>query len=194
MKKDVLILVRHGEPDLSRRVRLNWRGYKYWWRLYDEAGLKPGQKPPSMVKALAAQADMVISSPLPRAQETAQMARGGAVDKTLSLLVEAPLPPPNLGYIRFRPRMWSILARISWAIGFSGDGESRGEANIRASLAAKALSEEALGGKMVFVVAHGWFNRMIRKHLYLLGFSCTEDHGDLHWSYRRYERGGQSQD
>ena len=188
MKPDIIILARHGEPDLSRRVRLNWRGYKYWWRLYDEAGLKPGQSAPNIIKKLAKEADIVISSTLPRAIETAEMAKGGPVDFQEPSLVEAGLPPPNLGYIRFKPRMWGILSRICWVIGFSGEVETRREAMVRANDAAKILSDHAQGGKMLFVAAHGWFNRMVRPALKRQGFKCVEDHGDLHWSYRRYER------
>ncbi len=188
MKTDVIILARHGEPDLSKNVRLNWRGYKYWWRLYDEAGLKPDQKAPRIIKDLAAQADVVMSSTLPRAIETAERAVGGTVDKLEASLVEAPLPPPNLGYLRLKPRTWGVLARVSWCLGFSGEGESQKQARLRAQKAAKILSDEAQGGKMLFVAGHGWFNRMIRPALLKRGFKCVEDHGDLHWSYRRYER------
>lgn len=188
MKTDIIILARHGEPDLSRRVRLNWRGYKYWWRLYDEAGLKPGQHAPKIIKALAREADMVISSDLPRAVETAKKAKGAMPDIQEPLLVEAGLPPPNLGYIRLKPRMWGILARLSWMMGFSGEAESQKDAKIRAEKAADVLSDHASGGKMLFVAAHGWFNRMIRPALKRRGFKCVEDHGDLHWSYRRFER------
>lgn len=188
MGKDIIILARHGEPDLSRKMRLNWRGYKYWWRLYDEAGLKPKSKAPKIIKDLADQSDIIMSSTLPRAIETASRAAGRAPDSTHDVLVEAPLPPPNLGYIRLKPRTWGALARISWLIGFSGEGESNSEAKERAKEAALLLSEQASGGKMLFVAGHGWFNRMIRPELKKLGFKCVEDHGDLHWSYRRYER------
>jgi broad specificity phosphatase PhoE len=188
MKPDIIILARHGEPDLSRRVRLNWRGYKYWWRLYDEAGLKPGEEAPNIIKELARQADIVMSSSLPRAIETAKKAKGGKPDFTEPLLVEAGLPPPNLGYIRLKPRMWGILSRIIWVCGFSGEVESQRDAKLRAEKAVDVLSDHADGGKMVFVAAHGWFNRMLRPVLKRRGFKCVEDHGDLHWSYRRYER------
>jgi len=194
MKTDVIILARHGEPDLSKQVRLNWRGYKYWWRLYDEAGLVPEHDAPKLVKELARQADMVMSSTLPRAIETAEKAKGGPVDKTEDLLVEAPLPPPNLGYFRFKPRTWGVFARIIWCLGHKGEGESQKQARVRADKAAEVLSEEASGGKMIFVAAHGWFNRMLRGPLKRRGFICTEDHGDLHWSYRRFERPSKSQD
>ena len=187
-KPDVIILARHGEPDLSRKVRLNWRGYKYWWRLYDEAGLKPKSKAPKMIRELARQADLVMASTLPRAIETAERALGADVERREAVLIEAPLPPPNLGYIKLKPRTWGVLSRISWMMGFSGETESQADARIRADKAAQMLSDEAQNGRMIFVAAHGWFNRMIRAGLKKRGFICTEDHGDLHWSYRRYER------
>jgi broad specificity phosphatase PhoE len=188
MKPDVIILARHGEPALSRKERLNWRGYKFWWGLYDEGGLKADQDAPQIIKKLAREADIVVSSTLRRAVETATIAKDGPPDILEPLLVEAPLPPPNLGYLRFGPRTWGALARISWLMGFSGEGETHKQAKVRAHEAAVMLSDTARDGKVVFAAAHGWFNRMIRPALIRQGFKCVEDHGDLHWSYRRYER------
>lgn len=187
-KTDVIILCRHGEPALSRKTRMNWRGYKYWWGLYDEGGLAPDQDAPRVIKDLAAQADIVIASPLLRAVETATKAKGAAPDRLEPLMVEAGLPPPNLGYLRLKPPTWGVLARICWMAGFSGEVESQVDARKRAEKAAGVLSEDAKGGKMVFVAAHGWFNRMMRPAFKRRGFICVEDHGDLHWSYRRFER------
>ncbi len=187
-KPDVIILCRHGEPELSRKTRMNWRGYKFWWGLYDEGGLTPGQDAPQIIKDLARQADTVIASPLLRAVETATLAHGSPPDRLEPLMVEAGLPPPNLGYLRFKPPTWGVLARICWIMGFSGEAESQVLARKRAEKAAMVLSQEARDGKMLFVAAHGWFNRMIRPALKRHGFKCTEDHGDLHWSYRRFER------
>jgi len=188
MKPDVIILCRHGEPELSRKTRMNWRAYKFWWGLYDEGGLTPGQDAPQIIKDLARQADIVIASPLLRAVETATLAKGAAPDRLEPLMVEAGLPPPNLGYLRLKPPTWGVLARICWMMGFSGQVESQAKARIRAEKAAAILSNEAKGGKMLFVAAHGWYNRMMRTPLQRRGFVCTEDHGDLHWSYRRFER------
>ncbi len=188
MPKDIIILARHGEPALSRKEKLNWRGYKYWWRMYDEGGLVVGQDAPQIIKDLARQADIVVASPLKRAVETATLAKGGPPDFLENLLVEAPLPPPNFGYLRLGPRTWGVVARISWMMGFSGEGETQKQAKLRAQDAAEVLSNHAKDGKMVFAAGHGWFNRMIRPGLLVRGFKCVEDHGDLHWSYRRYER------
>lgn len=188
MKPDVIILCRHGEPELSRKTRMNWRGYKFWWGLYDEGGLTPGQDAPQIIKDLARQADIVIASPLLRAVETATLAKGIAPDRLEPLMVEAGLPPPNLGYLRLKPPTWGVLARICWMMGFSGEVESQKQARKRAEQAAAILSDEAGGSKFLFVAAHGWYNRMMRAPLKRRGFVCTEDHGDLHWSYRRFER------
>ena len=72
MSKDVIIVIRHGKPALSRNILLTWRGYREWWGRYDESGLAEGQMPPENVEKLAQNADMIISSSLPRALETAR--------------------------------------------------------------------------------------------------------------------------
>lgn len=41
MSKDIIIIARHGKPALSRKVKLNWREYREWWKDYIEAALLP---------------------------------------------------------------------------------------------------------------------------------------------------------
>jgi len=69
MQQDKIILVRHGKPALSRKVRLTWKEYRDWWAKYDEGGLAEEQKMPTKVKNYAIEADILISSPLRRAVE-----------------------------------------------------------------------------------------------------------------------------
>jgi hypothetical protein len=54
------------------------------------------------------------------------------------------------------------------------------------------LGEYAAGEKMIFVLAHGWFNRMLKGSLMKRGWKCVKQNGDLHWSHRRFERPAQS--
>ncbi len=42
-----IMLARHGEPALSRKVRLTAREYRDWWVLYEAGGIIPGQTPPA---------------------------------------------------------------------------------------------------------------------------------------------------
>lgn len=184
MQQDRIILVRHGKPALSRKVWLDWRGYRKWWQDYDAGGLAEHQNIPDDVRVFANEADLLISSPLRRAIETAHLLRGNAPDLVDENLVEAALPPPHLGPVKLRPKSWGTLARIVWYIGWSDGMESHTDARNRANEMAEKLAEHASGGKTVLVTAHGWYNRMLKGSLMKQGWNCISQNGDLHWSRR----------
>lgn len=186
--KDVIVLGRHGKSALSRRITLNWREYRDWWASYDDHGLAENQAIPDGLQELAGAADTVMCSSLTRARETAQIAAGRPADIATSLLIEAPLPSPPLGPIKLHPTVWGTIARIFWYFGYSDGQESHYAARLRAGHAADLLEDKANDGKLVYVAAHGWFNRMIRAELRRRGWRCTENQGDLHWRFRRFER------
>lgn len=182
-----IALIRHGRPALSRNVRLTAREYRDWWARYDASGLRAGHAPAAHVGALVEGA-RVVSSPLPRARESARLARGGAEpDRVLAELVEAPLPPPPLGPLRLRPLTWGTISRLLWMAGHSSDGESAREAARRAARAADALEAMAMEAP-VAVFAHGWFNRMVGRELRRRGWRCARGRGDGYWSFRVYEK------
>ena len=182
-----VILVRHGRPALSRRVRLDWRGYVTWWASYGESGLGKEERPPEQLKAIACNADLILSSPLPRARETATALNNGRPVDSDPLFVEAPLPAPHIPFIKLRPGAWGVVSRICWWLGYAAKGESRRHAKARARLAADRLAELASGRNMVVLCGHGWFNRMTRKVLRQRGWQCAYDGGDSYWAFRRYE-------
>lgn len=184
MSQDRIILVRHGKPALSRKVWLTWRGYRDWWVQYDAGGLADMQKVSARVKELAQEADILISSPLRRAMETAHLLRGKAPDLIDDNLVEAALPPPHLGPVKLRPKSWGTLARCSWYVGWSDGMESHKTARLRANAMGMTLADHAKGGKTVLVTAHGWYNRMLKGSLQKQGWKCIFQNGDLHWSHR----------
>ena len=186
--KDVIILVRHGKPALSRKIRLNWREYRDWWKSYDLSGLAEGQTPPKKLAIVMDNADAVYSSDLIRAVETATMAAGRAPDVIDPMFREAALPSPWLGPIKLRPKSWGTLSRIVWFYGVIGSEERVTAARARAKLAAQTLADDAQGERMAVLFAHGWFNRMVGTQLRRKGWKMTKNQGDLHWKFRRYER------
>lgn len=188
---DTIILVRHGKPALSRKVRLTWQEFRDWWKQYDLGGIKEGQKVPKKVRAWATHADVILSSPLRRAAESAELAAGRPADALLPGLVEAALPSPPLGGLRLRPKSWGTVARILWYVGYSDGMESHREARTRANQVCEELEAYAAGGKIVYVSAHGWFNRMVKGSLMARGWRCKSQNGDLHWSFRRMVRESQ---
>jgi broad specificity phosphatase PhoE len=185
---DTLIIARHGKPSLSRKVYMTWDGYREWWERYDAGGIVPNQRVPARLKSWIDKADLIIASPLRRAVESAELAAGRPVNVTDERLVEAALPSPHLGGLKFRPKTWGTFARIVWYVGWSDGMESHAEARQRANEMCDVLANHAAGGKIVYVSAHGWINRMIKGSLLKRGWKMKSQNGDLHWSFRRYER------
>ena len=188
MSIDTIIIARHGKPALSRKIRLTWQEYRDWWKQYDIGGLAEKQKIPKKLKTLAEKADIVISSSLLRARESAQLASGREPDFVYDELIEAALPSPPLGPLKFRPKTWGTWSRIVWYWGWPDGMESHSEARQRANAMCDVLADHAKGGKTVYVSAHGWFNRMLKGSLKKRGWKCVSQNGDLHWSHRRFER------
>lgn len=181
-----IVIGRHGRPALSRDTRITAAEFREWWRSYDAGGLAPDQSPPAALRQLAGQADVLLSSTLPRAIETAQAVAQGRPIRQDSLFVEAPLPPPRVPGRR-TPSEWGVWARCAWWLGASGGEETRAQAEARAEQAAEQLIGHALQGQNVLLCAHGWFNRMMRPVLLTQGWRCAIDGGDAYWSFRRYE-------
>ena len=184
-----VILVRHGEPALSRRVMLTAAGYRDWWARYELGGLKAGQTPPADLKALAGEADAVFASTRERALQSATAIAGEGAFVSDPLFIEAPLPSPPLPrWFRLAPRWWGVLSRFCWAVFDYHDGqESVAEATVRAARAADLLGARADDEHVVMLVAHGYFNFMIGRALIARGWRCKVDQGYRYWAFRRFE-------
>jgi len=184
-----IVLVRHGEPDLSKKVRLSARGYADWWARYEETGLKPGQAAPEALKLYAEGATTILCSTRPRSIETAKAVAAGRIVQVDPNLIEAPLPPPHWpNWLKLPPPIWGAVSRGYWWF-FSRyhTQENRAEAQCRADAAADRLIALAAQGD-VLVVAHGFFNTMIGLSLQRDGWKLTTNQGYRYWSMRRFER------
>ena len=188
-----IIVSRHGRPALNRAAgpKLTWHDYQDWWERYEAGSLDEDQVVPAKLIEAVKDVDLVFSSERPRAIETAQKATEGREPHQDAVFNEAPLPPPRLKGRTYLPKTWNVLARSAWLGGHSLGGESVSEARERARQAAQRL-HEAAAGQSVYLAAHGWFNRMLRRPLRRLGWVCIHDGGDKYWSYRIYEYRGKS--
>ncbi len=188
-KPGAIIMARHGEPDISRRLKLCAAEYAAWWARYEETGLRQGQEPPErLLRAVEGAAALFASSRI-RAIETARAVAAGRVFEVDETLIEAPLPPPLLpSWLRFSPRTWGVIARFWWFFNHHHGQETRPQAEVRAAAVAERLELEAGAGGDVVVLAHGYFNHMIGRSLKRRGWRLVEDHGFHYWSLRRFER------
>jgi broad specificity phosphatase PhoE len=186
-----IVLARHGEPALSRKVRLNAREYREFWASYEVLGLLPGQTPPKRLLAFVERCGTLVASTRLRSIESAQALAPGRSFAREAMLVEAPLPPPNWpDWVRLPPSLWGFIARVWWwFLDHHEGGETRGEAEARADQAAAMLEELARNGEDVVVLAHGFFNFMIGCALRRRGWRLVRSEGWKYWSMRRFERG-----
>jgi len=184
-----IVLARHGEPALSRKIRLNAQGYREWWARYEEGGILAGQTPPADLLEMARKADVIFASTRQRAVDTAEAVAGGKLFVRDPLFIEAPLPPPPLpGFIRFSPKIWGFIARVAWwFFGHHEGQESRREAEGRAGQVAERLIASALSGERVLVLAHGFFNTMVARELKRRGWRCVGGRGYRYWSAKTFE-------
>jgi len=184
-----IILARHGEPALSRKVRLTSAEYRDWWARYEVGGLKEAQTPPSRLVATARDAGVILASTRRRAVETAQALAADRAFAQDEALIEAPLPPPALPrWVKLSPRHWGVVARFWWWFSNRHQEETRVEAQTRADAVADTLIERAQNGDDVLVLAHGFFNTMVGRALRRRGWRCTDDGGYRYWSARRFEK------
>jgi broad specificity phosphatase PhoE len=184
----VIVLARHGEPALSRRIRLSADGYRRWWAAYEEGGILADQTPPSSLLDLARGADFIFASTRQRAVETADAVVQGKHFIRDPVFIEAPLPPPPLpAFIKLKPATWGFLARTAWWFFRHHAGEeSRKQAEARADIAAERLMEAARDGSTVLVLAHGFFNLMIGRSLKKRGWRQLDGRGYKYWTTRRF--------
>lgn len=185
-----ILLARHGEPALSRKIRLNAAGYRDWWALYEEGGILEGQRPPPALMAMAREADVVFASTRRRAGESAQAVVSGREFVRDADLIEAPLPPPPLpAFMRLNPKTWGFISRfVWWYCGHHAGQESRRQAEVRALAVARRLIAQAEEGRNVLVLAHGFFNTMIGIELRKLGWGRVDGRGYRYWSTRLFRR------
>jgi broad specificity phosphatase PhoE len=186
-----IVLTRHGEPALSRKIMLTAQGYREWWARYEMGGLLEGQAPPTCLVETARGAGAIFSSTRQRARETAAALDPDGRALADEVFIEAPLPPPNApDWIKLSPRWWGVVARAWWWFFDHNEGqETKAEAKVRAARAAEKLEAEACSGKDVLVLAHGFFNGMVGVELARRGWRCTRDKGFKYWSARRFEKG-----
>lgn len=192
LRPGVITLARHGEPDISRKVRLHAAEYAAWWGRYEMTGLLPGQNAPAGLRAAAQSAGLILCSTRLRSIESARAIAGEREVEIDMRFIEAPLPPPHWPqWFKLSPRHWGVVSRIWWWFFNHHDGqERRRAAQLRADEAADYLIGLAAAGADVVLIAHGFFNFMIGRSLKRRGWSLVENQGHHYWSSRRFVRRG----
>ncbi|MEM6051458.1 histidine phosphatase family protein [Erwinia sp. P7711] len=177
-----IILMRHGKPDHRVGGRLPALAMAQWCEAYDLSDVQ--DFPPEKSQWVAAMADYVVTSPLPRARSSLKKLglEPACVDGVFS---EVSLPTISLTYPHLPPSLWLSLLRLMWFCGYAGSVESFQQAEQRASQAAERLITFSSHGN-VLLLGHGIMNKMIARHLRKAGWLAEKHASSRHWSTAIY--------
>jgi len=143
-----IVLARHGRPAWDFRTPIPGHALAEWLRGEAEAPLDSARRPGVELERLSRAAQCLITSPLRRSRDSAQLLAPAPTPLIDPCFREAELPCAIRSGLRLRPDMWASLARSAWFCGWSVGVESFGAARERASKAASVLTRhaEACGG------------------------------------------------
>ncbi|MGD8165537.1 histidine phosphatase family protein [Pantoea sp. FN0307] len=180
-----IILMRHGKPGGLSPQHLSAKAMAQWIASYDSALIS--DMPPQRCIDLAAQAEIIVASPLPRALGSLEKL-GLRATYTDAIFREVALPVLPLATPALPPTLWLSLLRLLWLCGYSGSVESFRHARQRARLAASQLISLSEQGT-VLLVGHGIMNKLIARELRRQGWLAEKHASSRYWSSAVYHRG-----
>ena len=185
-KKNKIILLRHGEPDISIPKRIASNELVGFVVEYDAVGIVTSSIPSQEAIDQANQASIIVCSTLQRSLESAQKLTKQPVFLTDALFCEANLPYSDWHYPRLSPLFWLTFYRVLWLLGYSKNAESFKAAKARAKQAAQLLVALANQHQRVLLVGHGVINYLIDKELKKLGWKSNKKSPRKYWHYSLY--------
>lgn len=181
-----IILVRHGEPDMDAYTSGKDGSYGEWLKRYNAAGINKKRKPPAELLKEIEKFDIVVSSDLKRAVDSAQLIVKNKVIMRNPVFREFELPDSKKKYPKFTPGIWSVIFRILWFIGYSNKSEDFTDAKKRIKLSAEKLTDMADKHSEIVMVGHGLMNKFIGMELKKTGWKKTGKRGKGYWCYSEY--------
>jgi len=183
-----IILARHGRPAWDFRTPIPGHGLAEWLRGEADAPLDSSHPPSADLEQLSRMAKCLVTSPLRRSRDSAQLLAPATAPLVDPCFREAELPCAIRSGLRLRPRLWEWLARSAWFCGWSAGAESFKAARARASRAASLLTARAEACGAVVLVGHGLMNILIARRLRIAGWRGPRFPSPQHWTFGVYER------
>jgi broad specificity phosphatase PhoE len=185
-----VLLVRHGRSAHRARGWLDAAGVRAWFEAYDAAGILPEDEPPPALRALVAEAGLVVGSDLPRARASAERLAPDAPVLLTPLLRELPLELPALGGARLPLAAWALAAGAHWAYRTMRGRAPATAALERAAAAADWLAALADRHDTVVAVTHASLRGQIAAALRAADWACEVGRRRwAHWSVWTLTRG-----
>ena len=178
MKK--IILIRHAQVDIDNSKKVDSQTLQEWIELYDHAPIVKESLPTEITITLAQDADVVVTSTLSRAIDSAKVL-GVEVSEENSLFNEALIPKVSMPYLKFRPKTWLVILRLLLFVGLGKKDTSFKASKTQAKNAAIHLETLTNAHETVTLVGHGGMNWLIGKALTQRGWIQEGKSGHGNW-------------
>ncbi len=185
-----ITLIRHGQPELDlakqQKKRVSAFEIKNIVNDYRWVSITKTQTIPAVVKTIAAQSKVCVTSDFARSIESALLLVGDNIHKSDSIYREAELPYPLWHWPKLSIRFWFVMLRCLWLCGYQQNGESVTEAKQNAKIGAQQLISYAQQHHSVVLVGHGINIHLIAKELSALGWSGATAWTKEYWGFNQF--------
>ena len=159
-----IILIRHAKVDIDNTKKIDSLALKKWVELYDSAPIVSESLPTEETICLAQNADVVVTSTLKRAIDSAKVL-GVEVHTQNVLFNEAAIPEIVIPYLKLKPKSWLVILRLMLLFGVGKKETSLKGSKVQAKKAAIELEILTKEYTNVALVGHGGMNWLIGKVL-----------------------------
>lgn len=164
-----IALVRHAPVQFSANRWISPNGVREAVANYNQASVACAGAPQKL-QELTQSASVVFASSLPRSIRTAEALAPDREVLKCGVFDEAPLPSIR-GPIPLLPvRLWFIVLRVLWLLGWADGTEPKSRALVRARVAAEQLVLASGPDRLVVLVGHGIFMALLARSLEEMGW------------------------
>jgi broad specificity phosphatase PhoE len=180
MKK--IILLRHGEVDIRNCENITAKQFLNWISVYNNSDIKSEFSSKEVIRNLLNTSEIIVCSKLHRSIQSIEIFDKRPFEIN-DIFNEAELPSLNWNIIKLRPKIWLIIFRTLWLLGYSKNCESYKNAKQRAKQASEILIALSSSEQSVILVGHGIMNSLIKKELILNKWYESKKNKNKNWDY-----------
>ncbi|KEK23617.1 hypothetical protein [Bacillus gaemokensis] len=164
--------IRHGRLN-SVTEAMTIASFREWMERYDVIDIVKGTEIPIETVEATESAKLIVTSDQKHTVQSAAELTGSLSFIQSPLFREAEIPPGFFApkWVRCKPKVWTVIGRTLWIIGYSKQVESYRAAQMRAKQAADTLVGYTLVHGHIALVGHTYFNTMIGAELRARGWS-----------------------
>ena len=182
-----IILIRHAKVDIDNTKKIDSLSLQKWVELYDSAPIVSESLPTKDTITLAENADVVVTSTLRRAIDSAKVL-GVEVHTQNALFNEAAIPEIVIPYLTLKPKSWLVILRLMLLLGLGKKETSLKASKVQAKKAAMQLETLIKEHDKVALVGHGGMNWLIGKVLVKKGWELEGKISHENWGSVVYKK------